>query len=67
MTDLNITPREKEVIWWLCAGKTANDIGSIIGCSKNTVESHKHHMMIKLGVPNVVALVAAAFRRGIVQ
>lgn len=64
---VHITPREKEVIVWLSHGKTAAAIAEFMGCARATVESHKHHVMTKMGAANVTAMVAMALREGIVQ
>ena len=67
MGEVHITPREKEILMWLSSGKTAADIGRFIGCTRATVECHKHHIMNKLGAANVTALVAMALRGGIIE
>lgn len=67
MSETHLTPREKEIIEWLCAGKTTAQISEIIGITKATVEDHKHAVMDKFGAANSVAMVAAAFRQGLVN
>lgn len=62
-----ITPREKEVIQWLSVGKTADEVGVILGCARKTVETHKMHAMDKLGSANVVSMVADALRKQIIE
>lgn len=67
MSEAHVTPREKEVLKWLSDGKTATEIGEFIGCARATVESHKHHVMNKLGAANVTSMVAMAIRGGIIE
>jgi DNA-binding CsgD family transcriptional regulator len=45
-----LTARERQVIRWLCAGKTDRDIGAIVGCSHRTVQKHLQRIYDKLGV-----------------
>lgn len=45
-----LTPREREVIDWLAAGKTDRDIAAIVGCSHRTVQKHLQRIYEKLGV-----------------
>lgn len=68
MTDaVYITPREMEVVTWITAGKTSAVTGEIMGLAPCTIETYKQRLMDRLGVPNVAALVAFAFRRGWVE
>jgi DNA-binding CsgD family transcriptional regulator len=46
----SLTPREREVIDWLSAGKTDRDIAAIVGCSHRTVQKHLQRIYDKLGV-----------------
>jgi DNA-binding CsgD family transcriptional regulator len=66
MGAVHITPREREIILRLSDGKTAKEIGQIIGCARATVETHKQHIMNKLGAANVTSMVAMASRAGII-
>jgi len=62
-----LTPREREVLQWSAAGKTAEDIGVILGLTKNTVESHHRHIREKLDAINLVHAVSKAVRRYEIQ
>lgn len=62
-----LTPREREVLQWSAAGKTAEDIGVILGLTKNTVESHHRHIREKLDAINLVHAVTKAVRRYEIQ
>ncbi|AUW41199.1 response regulator transcription factor [Rhizobium leguminosarum] len=62
-----VTPRETEVIRWMAAGKTAAEIGTILGISHITVNTHIANAKMKLGVFKETALLAAALRNGIIR
>ncbi len=57
---LPVTPREREVLSWLAAGKTDKDIGQILGMSPRTVQKHLQHIYEKLGVETRTAAVVRA-------
>lgn len=55
----NLTPREKEVMALVVAGRHNREIAEALGISARTVEVHKARMMAKLrveGVPDLVRL-----------
>jgi DNA-binding CsgD family transcriptional regulator len=56
----SLTPREREVLRWLAAGKTDRDIGAILGISARTVHKHLQHIYEKLGVETRTAAVMRA-------
>lgn len=57
---LPVTPREREVLEWLAAGKTDREIGEILGVSPRTVQKHLQHIYEKLGVETRTAAVMRA-------
>jgi DNA-binding CsgD family transcriptional regulator len=59
-----LTPREREVLDWVAAGKTNRDIAAILGASPRTVEKHLERIYEKLGVETRTA---AVVRAGIVR
>jgi LuxR family quorum sensing-dependent transcriptional regulator len=59
-----LTKREREVLCWTSAGKTAWEISRILGISHQTVVAHLKAAARKFGTPNKVATVVAALRRG---
>jgi DNA-binding CsgD family transcriptional regulator len=61
---LPVTPREREVLSWLAAGKTDKDIGDILGMSPRTVQKHLQHIYEKLGVETRTAAVVRAMELG---
>jgi DNA-binding CsgD family transcriptional regulator len=54
--------REKEVLTWVARGKTAWEIGQILGISPRTVESYIKTAREKLGATNTVQAVSIALR-----
>jgi FixJ family two-component response regulator len=53
----NLTPREKEVLNHLVAGRLNKQTAAILGISEKTIKLHRGHVMKKLGVRHVVHLV----------
>lgn len=57
-----LTPREREVLEWVAAGKTSRDIASILGASARTIEKHLERIYEKLGVENRTAAAMRALK-----
>ena len=57
----SLTPRERDVLRWVAAGKTDRDVGAILEISPRTVHKHLQHIYEKLGVETRTA---AAMRAG---
>lgn len=47
-----LSPREAEVMHWVCEGKTNPEIGQILNVTTHTVNRHLEHILTKLGVDN---------------
>jgi DNA-binding CsgD family transcriptional regulator len=62
----NISEREKEVLYWMAEGKTAEEIGIILGISKRTVEWHAHQAKTRARAANIVQTVAMAVKYGVI-
>jgi len=62
-----LTKREREVLSWTTAGKTAWEISRILGISHETVVAHLKAAARKFDTPNKVATVVAALRRGEIE
>ncbi len=45
-----LSPREREVLEWVAAGKTDGQAAAILGISVRTVQKHLQHVYVKLGV-----------------
>jgi DNA-binding CsgD family transcriptional regulator len=61
---IQLTPREKEVLNWIKAGKTNADIAEILGVSGKAIEFHVSNVLDKFGAPNRLAAVVTALQRG---
>jgi len=57
---LPVTPRERDVLDWLAAGKTDREIAAVLGMSTRTVQKHLQHIYEKLGVETRTAAVMRA-------
>jgi DNA-binding NarL/FixJ family response regulator len=57
---IRLTPREREVIDLLIAGRSNREIASTLGVETKTVKSHVGRLLQKFGVPNRVALTVRA-------
>lgn len=59
LESLGLSPREAEVLLWIAQGKSNEEIGIILGASRNTIKKHVLHVLEKL---NVESRNAAAIR-----
>lgn len=64
---LRITAREREIIQWCAAGKTALEIGEILGRSQRTIQNEILNVQRKLNVVNAAQMIAESFRYGILR
>jgi LuxR family quorum sensing-dependent transcriptional regulator len=62
-----LTPREREVLTWAAAGKTAWETSCILSLSEKTVRAHLESIRQKLGVATITQAVAKALRTGELQ
>jgi FixJ family two-component response regulator len=60
-----LTPREREVLAHVIAGKLNKQIAADLGTGEHTVKVHRGRVMAKLGVQSVVELVRVAERLGV--
>ncbi len=63
----SLTPRQREILQLLAAGRTAKEIGAILGISARTVESHKYELMEALGLERSAELVQFAVKHGLIE
>jgi len=61
-----LTKREREVLQWAAAGKSAWEIGEILGIAKRTVDEHVQRASRKLNAINRTQAVATALRDGLI-
>ena len=62
-----LTPREREVMTHVIAGRLNKQIAGDLGTVEKTVKVHRGRVMIKLGVRSVADLVRLAERAGITR
>ena len=62
-----LTPREQEVVKLIAEAHTNKEIAEILHLSEKTVESHRAHVLQKLGMRDRVELVRYAIRRGLIE
>ena len=62
-----LTPRELEVLKLIAEGHTSKEIATLLVLSVKTVESHRAHILGKLGMRDRVDLTRYAIRRGLIQ
>jgi LuxR family quorum sensing-dependent transcriptional regulator len=62
-----VTAREREVLAWAAHGKSAWEIGEILGIAKRTVDEHTQTAARKLGAANRTQAVVIAIRERIVD
>jgi LuxR family quorum sensing-dependent transcriptional regulator len=55
-------PRYREVLTWAAAGKSAGEMGEILGVSSRTVAEHAQQALGRLGAVNRTLAVAIAIR-----
>ena len=63
----SLTPRELESLRWTMEGKTAWEVGSILGISERTAVLHIQNAMRKLGSVNKHQAVLKALRLGLIH
>ena len=63
----SLTPRELETLRWTMEGKTAWEVGSLLGISERTAALHVNNATHKLGCVNKHQAVLKALRLGLIQ
>ncbi len=62
-----LTDREREVLTLIAQGMTTPDIAGSLFLSPHTVQSHRDHIMAKLGLHSKAALIRYAISRGLIE
>jgi DNA-binding CsgD family transcriptional regulator len=62
----NLTPRETEALHWTMEGKTAWEVGAVLGITERTAVLHVNNAMHKLGCVNKHQAVLKALRLGLI-
>jgi DNA-binding NarL/FixJ family response regulator len=61
----SLTNREREVLQLVAEGNTTKEIAEILNLSTKTIDSHREHIMEKLGIRNIAGLTKYAIREGL--
>lgn len=64
-TDCVLTPREREVLQLIAEGHNTKRIAGIMQVSVKTVETHRKHLMERLGIYSIAELTKFAVREGL--
>ena len=67
LTSQLLTPREREIVMYVGAGKTNREISEALVISENTVKNHLKNILDKLQLANRVQLAAYAVRHHLVM
>ena len=62
-----LTPRELEVLRWTMEGKTAWEVGNVLGISERTAALHAIHVTRKLRCANKLQAVLKAISLGLLR
>lgn len=65
--DVNLSPREREILALLASGKTQREIAADLVLSPKTVATHIQHLLFKLGAHSRAQAVGMAYRLGLVE
>lgn len=60
-----LTNREREVLQLVAEGHTTREIAQVLKLSTKTIDSHREHIMEKLGIRNIAGLTKYAIREGL--
>lgn len=63
-TNTCLTPREKEVVLLVAAGRTNREIAAVLNVTCATVDTHRHKSMCKLGAHNAADLARYCYAQG---
>jgi DNA-binding NarL/FixJ family response regulator len=63
----SLSEREREVLQLVAEGRSSKEIADVLSISPATVETHRTHLLQKLGLRNTAEVVRYATRRGIIH
>jgi len=64
---IELTKAERRVLHFILEGKSNRETAEILHRSEKTIEVHRNHIMRKLGVDNIVALIKRAAAMGLMD
>ena len=62
-----LTEREREILQLVAEGQTNKEVAALLDVSVTTVETHRTHILQKLGLHSVPELILYAVRKGIIS
>ncbi len=62
-----LTDREREILQLVAEGRTNKEVAGLLNVSPTTVETHRTHILQKLGLHSVPELILYAVRKGIIS
>lgn len=62
-----LTPRQREILQLIAAGRSTKEIARALSISVKTVETHRAQLMERLGIHDLAGLIRYAIRLGIVS
>jgi two-component system, NarL family, response regulator NreC len=62
-----LTDREREILQLVAEGRTNKEVANVLNIGLTTVETHRTHILQKLGLHSVPELILYAVRKGIIQ
>lgn len=63
----DLTPRERQSLNMIVAGKNNIEIAQLMGISPKTAEKHRASLMVKLDVHSIVELMSKALNEGLIE
>ena len=66
-SSIQLTPREREALIWVKAGKSNEQIADIMLVTERTVQFHINNAMMKLGASNRISAVVIGLQRGLIR
>lgn len=67
LPDSDLSPREREVLALIVAGKSNKEIAATLGISRATVKGHVSEIFSRMGVEDRTQAAVAALQRGLVH
>ncbi|MBN1199775.1 MAG: response regulator transcription factor [Bacteroidales bacterium] len=65
--DIQLTPREQEVLELICKGESNPEISKRLGLSQRTIDGHRARLFEKTGAKNAPHLVMYAIKNGLIK
>ncbi len=62
-----LTDREREILQMVAEGKSNKEVAGLLNIGQTTVETHRAHILQKLGLHSVPELILYAVRKGIIS